>query len=87
MGISGGGITALQLAPDRPGTVRRLVLCAAWIGSRLIAHGPLRLLLLAAFGLSRSRPRTPGEATLVEADQACRFKEQALGISNDRDQD
>ncbi|MBT2232490.1 alpha/beta fold hydrolase [Nonomuraea sp. NEAU-A123] len=41
----------------------------ARIGSRLIAHGPLRLLLLAAFGLSRSRPRAPGEAALVEAAQ------------------
>ena len=49
MGISGGGITALQLELDHPGTVRRLVLCiAARIGSRLIAHGPLRLLLFAS---------------------------------------
>jgi pimeloyl-ACP methyl ester carboxylesterase len=43
---------------------------AARIGSRLIAHGPLRLLLLAAFGLSRTRPRAPGEAALVEAVQS-----------------
>jgi pimeloyl-ACP methyl ester carboxylesterase len=42
---------------------------AARIGSRLIAHGPLRLLLLAAFGLPRGRPRAPGEAALVEAAQ------------------
>jgi pimeloyl-ACP methyl ester carboxylesterase len=28
-GISGGGVTALQLALDHPGTVRRLVLCVA----------------------------------------------------------
>jgi pimeloyl-ACP methyl ester carboxylesterase len=42
----------------------------ARIGSRLIAHGPLRLLLLAAFGLARNRPRAPGEAALVEAVQA-----------------
>ena len=95
MGTSGGGVTALQLALDHPGTVRRLVLCiaasrvgedglrdllrmvelegkgrsSARIGSRLIAHGPLRLLLLAAFGLSPSRPRAPGEAALVEAVQ------------------
>jgi len=41
----------------------------AWIGSRLIAHGPLRLLLLAAFGPSRGAPRAPGEAALVEAAQ------------------
>jgi pimeloyl-ACP methyl ester carboxylesterase len=96
MGISGGGITALQLALDHPATVQRLVLCtaasrvgehglrdllrvielegegqsAARIGSRLIAHGPLRLLLLAAFGLSPSRPRAPGEAALVAAARA-----------------
>jgi pimeloyl-ACP methyl ester carboxylesterase len=95
MGTSGGGVIALQLALDHPGTVRRLVLCiaasrvgehglrdlmrmveleregrsAARIGSRLIAHGPLRLLLLAAFGLQRSKPRAPGEAALVEAVQ------------------
>jgi pimeloyl-ACP methyl ester carboxylesterase len=41
----------------------------ARIGSRLIAHGPLRLVPLAAFGLSRSRPRAPGEAALVQAVQ------------------
>jgi pimeloyl-ACP methyl ester carboxylesterase len=29
LGISGGGITGLQLALDHPGTVRRLVLCSA----------------------------------------------------------
>ncbi|WP_327048383.1 alpha/beta hydrolase [Microbispora sp. NBC_01189] len=95
MGISGGGLTALQLALDHPQAVRRLALCiaasrvgehglrdllrlvelerqgrsGALIGSRLIAHGPLRLLLLAAFGLSRGRPRAPGEAALVEAAQ------------------
>ncbi|MDN3355429.1 alpha/beta fold hydrolase [Actinomadura sp. DC4] len=95
MGTSGGGITALQLALDHPGTVRRLVLCvaasrgdeqglrellrmveleregrsAARIGSRLVAHGALRLLVLTAFGLSRGRPREPGEAALVEAVQ------------------
>jgi pimeloyl-ACP methyl ester carboxylesterase len=96
MGVSGGGVAALQLALDHPESVRRLVLCAAAsrvgehglaellrlvererqgrsaarIGSRLLAHGPLRLLLLAAFGLPGSRPRAPGEAALVEALQA-----------------
>jgi pimeloyl-ACP methyl ester carboxylesterase len=96
MGVSGGGVVALQLALDHPESVRRLVLCAAAsrvgehglaellrlvererqgrsaarIGSRLLAHGPLRLLLLAAFGLPGSRPRAPGEAALVEALQA-----------------
>jgi pimeloyl-ACP methyl ester carboxylesterase len=95
MGISGGGVTALQLALDYPGAVRRLALCTAAsrvderaardllrlvelegegrsgarIGSRLIAHGPLRLVLLATFGLSRSGSRAPGEAALVQAAQ------------------
>jgi pimeloyl-ACP methyl ester carboxylesterase len=95
MGISGGGVTALQVELDHPGTVRRLALCTAAsrvdgraardllrlvelegagrsgarLGSGLIAHGPLRLLLLAAFGLSRSRPRAPGEVALVRAGQ------------------
>jgi pimeloyl-ACP methyl ester carboxylesterase len=96
MGISAGGVTALQLELDHPGTVRRLVLCSAAsrvsphglsellrlieaedqgrsgaaIGSSLIAHGPLRLLLLAAFELSRGQPRAPGEAMLVQAAQS-----------------
>jgi pimeloyl-ACP methyl ester carboxylesterase len=39
----------------------------ARIGSGLIARGPLRVLLLAAFALSPLRPRAPGEAALVEA--------------------
>jgi pimeloyl-ACP methyl ester carboxylesterase len=42
---------------------------SAWIGSGLIAHGPLRLLLLAAWGLARNRPREAGEAALVAAVQ------------------
>src|SRR3954451_24046475 len=37
MGISGGGATALQLALDHPGTVRRLVLCA--VASPVGEHG------------------------------------------------
>jgi pimeloyl-ACP methyl ester carboxylesterase len=37
MGISGGGVTALQLALDHPGTVRRLVICCA--ASRVGAGG------------------------------------------------
>jgi pimeloyl-ACP methyl ester carboxylesterase len=95
MGISGGGVTALQLTLDHPGTVRHLALCTAAsrvderarhdllrlvelegsgrsgarIGSGLIAHGPLRLLLLTAFGLPRRRPRAPGESALVRAVQ------------------
>lgn len=93
MAVSGGGITALQMELDYPGTVRRLVLCvtasqaseharrellrivdledegrsSARAGARLIAHGPLRLTLLAASGLSA--PRAPGEAALVRAAQ------------------
>ncbi|WP_166664551.1 alpha/beta fold hydrolase [Actinophytocola oryzae] len=95
MGTSAGGVTALQLALDHPGTVRRLVICAAasrvgthgrqemarmvalerdgrsvaGIASGLLAHGPLRLLLFAAFSLSRGRAREPGEAALVAAVQ------------------
>jgi pimeloyl-ACP methyl ester carboxylesterase len=42
---------------------------AARIGSRLIAHGPLRALLLVAYALGRRRPRAPGEVALVEAAQ------------------
>jgi pimeloyl-ACP methyl ester carboxylesterase len=42
---------------------------AARIGSRLIAHGPLRVGLLVAFTLFRGRPRAPGEVALVEAVQ------------------
>jgi pimeloyl-ACP methyl ester carboxylesterase len=95
MGISGGGVTGLQLALDYPGRVSRLVICvaasriggsglrdlrriieregqgrsAAWTGSGLVAHGPLRLVFLAAYGLAPSRPRAPGEVALVDAGQ------------------
>lgn len=95
MGVSGGGVIALQMELDHPGTVRRLVLCvaasqvdeharrellrivdledegrsSAWAGARLIAHGPLRLALLAAYGLSPRRPRAPGEAAFVRGGQ------------------
>ena len=95
MAVSGGGVTALQMELDYPGTVRRLVLCVAAsqiskharrellrivdledegrssapAGVRLIAHGPLRLILLAASGLSGRQPRAPGEAALVRAAQ------------------
>jgi pimeloyl-ACP methyl ester carboxylesterase len=41
----------------------------AWTASRLIADGPLRLLLLAVFALSPARPGAPGEAALVGAAQ------------------
>jgi len=95
MGISAGGVTALQLALDHPETIRRLVVCVAAsrigdrglrdllriieleaqgrstarIGSRLISHGPLRLVLLAAYALAPTKPRAPGEAALVDAAQ------------------
>jgi pimeloyl-ACP methyl ester carboxylesterase len=42
MGISGGGVIALQLALDYPGTVRRLVLCVA--ASRVSEQGRRDLL-------------------------------------------
>ncbi|MCM6775241.1 alpha/beta hydrolase [Nocardia sp. CDC159] len=92
MGVSAGGLIALQLALDHPKTVRRLALCvaasrvderglrdlarmmeleragrsAAWIGSGLIAHGPLRLVMTLAL-LARRRPPAPGETALVQA--------------------
>jgi len=44
MGISGGGVTALQLELDHPGTVRRLVLCSA--ASRVGPQGLSELLRL-----------------------------------------
>jgi pimeloyl-ACP methyl ester carboxylesterase len=42
---------------------------SAWVGSGLVADGPLRLLVLAGFVLARGRPREPGEAALVAAVQ------------------
>jgi pimeloyl-ACP methyl ester carboxylesterase len=44
MGISGGGVTGLQLALDHPGTVRRLVLCSA--ASRASDDGRRELLAM-----------------------------------------
>jgi pimeloyl-ACP methyl ester carboxylesterase len=44
LGISGGGVTGLQLALDHPGTVRRLVLCSA--ASRVGDDGRRELLQL-----------------------------------------
>lgn len=41
----------------------------AGISSRLVAHGPLRLLLLAAYAVPRRRSRAPGETALVHAVQ------------------
>ena len=95
MGVSGGGVTGLQLALDHPQAVRQLVLCvagsrvsengvrdlltqvrleargrsasAALAGSRLVAHGPLRLLFLALYALAPARPRAPGEVALALA--------------------
>jgi pimeloyl-ACP methyl ester carboxylesterase len=42
MGVSGGGVTGLQLALDHPQAVRRLVLCVA--GSRVSGDGVRDLL-------------------------------------------
>jgi pimeloyl-ACP methyl ester carboxylesterase len=71
MGISGGGVTALQLALDHPGTVRRLVLCVA--ASRVSEQGRrdlMRMVELEGEGrLFPRRPRAPGEAALVAAAQ------------------
>jgi len=42
---------------------------SAWLGSGLVARGPLRLLAFAAFALAGRTPRTVGEAAFVEAAQ------------------
>lgn len=41
----------------------------ARLGSGLVAHGPVRLLVFAAYSLARRTQRAPGEAALVEAVQ------------------
>jgi pimeloyl-ACP methyl ester carboxylesterase len=41
----------------------------ARLASRLIAHGPVRLVVLAAFSLGGRKPREPGEVELVKAVQ------------------
>jgi hypothetical protein len=53
--------------PVRPAAGMTIATLAGW--HALIAHGPLRLMLRAAYGLAPSRPRAPGEAALVEAGQ------------------
>jgi len=74
MAVSGGGITALQMELDYPGTVRRLVLCVA--ASRASEHARRELLrivdLLVAGGTrdrvvrrnccARPRPASPARA-------------------------
>jgi pimeloyl-ACP methyl ester carboxylesterase len=42
---------------------------AAWLGSGLVAHGPLRLLLAGVYALPWGQPRAPGEGALVRAGQ------------------
>lgn len=42
---------------------------AAWVSSSLVAHGPLRLVVAAAYTLNRGTPRAQGEAAVVEAGQ------------------
>jgi pimeloyl-ACP methyl ester carboxylesterase len=118
MGVSGGGITALQLALDHPGAVRRLAILvaasrvseqgrrdllrlaelnggrwsAAWQGSGLAAHGPLRLPLFAGYALRPGQPWPAGETALVRAaqdwDVTCRLAEirvPALLVGGTRD--
>ena len=66
---------ASRVGPQGLGELQRLIEAkakgrsSARIGSGLIAHGPLRL-LLAAFGLARGQTRAPGEAMLVQAAQS-----------------
>ncbi|GAA0389488.1 hypothetical protein GCM10009530_45750 [Microbispora corallina] len=95
MGVSGGGITALQLAMDHADVVHRLVVSvaasrvsdrgrrdllrgvelerrgqsSAWIGSGLVAHGPLRLVVAALYARGGGDERAPGEVALIEAVQ------------------
>jgi pimeloyl-ACP methyl ester carboxylesterase len=52
----------------------------ARVGSRLIAHGALRGVVLVAFALGRGRPRAPGEAALVAAVQDWDVTERLGGI-------
>jgi pimeloyl-ACP methyl ester carboxylesterase len=42
---------------------------AAWISSGLVAHGLLRLLVVAVYAAGPSQPRAPGEVALIEAAQ------------------
>lgn len=63
--VGGSGLRDLRRIIEREGQGRS----AAWTGSGLIAHGPLRLMFLAAYGLAPSRPRAPGEVALVHAGQ------------------
>ena len=60
MAVSGGGITALQMELDYPGTVRRLVLCVA--ASRASEHARrelLRIVDLLVAGGTRDRVVPP----------------------------
>lgn len=94
LGVSAGGVTALQLAMDHPDVVHRLAVqvaasritdrgrrdllrcaelpeqgrSAAWVSSGLVAHGPLRPVVAACYGIGRQR-RAPGEIALIHAIQ------------------
>jgi pimeloyl-ACP methyl ester carboxylesterase len=67
----------LQVAASRlDGVARRDLLrvvqgdpAAARIGSRLLAHGPLRVVFRAAYALPRRRAQAPGEVAVVAAAQ------------------
>jgi pimeloyl-ACP methyl ester carboxylesterase len=67
----------LQVAASRVDEVARRDLlrvvegdpAAARIGSRLVAHGPLRAVFRVAYALPRRRAQAPGEAALVAAAQ------------------
>ena len=42
---------------------------AAWLGSGLVAHGLVRVVIAGVYSLSRGKPRAPGEFALIEAMQ------------------
>jgi pimeloyl-ACP methyl ester carboxylesterase len=41
----------------------------SWLGSGLVAHGPVRLVIAASYALGRGERRAPGEVALIEAMQ------------------
>lgn len=60
MAVSGGGITALQMELDYPGTVRRLALCAA--ASRASEHARRELLRIVDWKTRGGPPPGPAPA-------------------------
>jgi pimeloyl-ACP methyl ester carboxylesterase len=53
----------------RMATLEREGKSAAWLGSGLVAHGLVRVVIAGVYRLSRGKPRAPGEFALIEAMQ------------------